>query len=697
MKLFNLLKNNITLIILFVWFVLALFINIHINIFKYKIYDFGKFDLGNMTQMVWNTLHGRILYLTDYFGGNVPRWSMSHVDPILLIFVPIFALIQHPLTLVFSQILLVLSSAFIIYALANLELKSKVASLFISLAYLFYPAIGYLTAQTGFHGVTAVIFFFLAGFYVMEKMYKENNYTKKRIILFWILMILTMSGKEQIPLYTFVYSVFLFIFRSNKITRKISIWLGVLSIIWFISAFFIIIPRNAHYRIESYQNFARNLGIDTQIARDVENDNYFLSRYEAFGDSYLDIALGIFLDNEKAVRIFFGGDKIKNFNRTFEPLLYLPFFYPQILIISLPDFLINYLTSAGGIGTAEIENHRISMIIPVLFISIIYSISFISSLLIPDDSKKKIRLFINIFISISILGMCVRTTFIYNNPVYLWLNQSLHKRFEFIPIFADFDRETIKEDGLAIGTVHRIANLDNKDIECANKVVNMIPKEASVSGPDYLGAHLSMRETYAIFPALYNTADYVVVDVFSRKIFTILDMNTNAVKDVVGNLLKSDDYQLILGCGNLFVFEKNKDIKKSDILPLQERSEYREKVNYEIFNSLYVVDYSIPGELTRGVKDKAKIAYIRRENKDVADYILYMTYYNTKTEEIYQAANLPSFSIMEPEDWNTGLYYIEDIDIALPKYMDPGIYRVFVGMSNRIRTRNLYLGEVVVK
>ena len=243
MKLFNLLKNNITLIILFVWFVLVLFINIHINIFKYRIYDFGKFDLGNMTQMVWNTLHGRILYLTDYFGGNVPRWSMSHVDPILLIFVPIFALIQHPLTLVFSQILLVLSSAFIIYALANLELKSKVASLFISLAYLFYPAIGYLTAQTGFHGVTAVIFFFLAGFYVMEKMYKENNYTKKRIILFWILMILTMSGKEQIPLYIFVYSVFLFIFRSNTIIRKISIWLGVLSIIWFISAFFIIIPQ----------------------------------------------------------------------------------------------------------------------------------------------------------------------------------------------------------------------------------------------------------------------------------------------------------------------------------------------------------------------------------------------------------------------------------------------------------------------
>lgn len=695
MKIFKFLKNNIHFIILFGWFLLILAVNIYINLFKYRGFDFGKFDLGNMTQMVWNTLHGRLLYLTDYFGSNVPRWSMSHVDPILLLFVPIFAVFQHPLTLVFSQVFLVLVSCFIIYKIGILELKSKTTSLFISLAYLFYPAIGYLTSQTGFHGVTAVIPFFLAAFYVFEKMYHENNYSRKNLVIFWVFLILTMSGKEQLPLYIFLFSIFIFFFRRTSQTVKIALSVAIVSLIWFVLAFFVIIPANAHYRVESYQKFAQALNIQNATTRDVESDNYFISRYEAFGDSYLGVAFGIISNPDKAIRVFFGGDKIKNFTRTLEPVLYLPFAFPQILIISLPDFMINYLTSAGGIGTAEIENHRVSMIIPVLFISIVYGIGFLSRL-IGSSSEKTVK-FVQIFLSFAILTMCVRTTFTYNNPVYLWLNQSLHKRFSIIPVWAKFDREALKNETLKIGSAYRVSYLENKDIECANKIVEMIPEEASVSGPDYLGAHLSMRETYAIFPALYNEADYVIVDVFSRKIFTILEIDASGVKNVVEELLRSKNHELLMGCGNLFVFKNEGTHDKSNMLPLQERFEYPEKFRYEIFNSLFVVDYAFPNEVTRGKVSKARVVYTRGENKDISDFILYMTYYNLETGELYQAANLPSFSILEPENWDTGSYYIEDIDIALPKYMGSGKYGVYVGMSNRIRTRNLYLGDVIVK
>jgi uncharacterized membrane protein len=695
MKLFRFLKSHIHILILTFWFLLVLVVNIYINLFKYRGFDFGKFDLGNMTQMVWNTLHGRFLYLTDYFGSNVPRWSMSHVDPILLLFVPVFAIYEHPLTLVFSQVLLVLSSCFIIYKLGILELRSKTSSLLIALSFLFYPSIGYLTAQTGFHGVTAVIPFFLGAFYVFEKMFKEKSFSVRNLIIFWVLLVLTMSGKEQIPLYIFLFSIFILVFRRSAESVKLALATGVVSLIWFILAFFVIIPANAHYRIESYQRFAESLNLQNATTRDVENSNYFLSRYEAFGDSYLSVAFGIISDPNKAIRIFFGGDKVKNFTRTFEPVMFLPFAYPQILVLALPDLMINYLTTAGGIGTAEVENHRISMIIPVLFLAIIYAVGFISRLL--DLKSKKAVLVLEIVLSACLLAVSIKTTFSYNNPVYLWLNQALSKRFSMIPVFAKFDTASAKIENLQIGTVHKIAYLDNKDIECANRVVGMIPEDASVSGPDYLGTNLSMRETYAIFPALYNEADYVIVDVFSRKIFTILDIDASALKDVVGNLLENKNYELLTGCGNLFVFKNVGEHEKSDLLPLQERFEYPEKYNFEIFNSLFVVDYSIPTEVTRGVPSKAKVVYVRRENKDITDFILYMTYLNTKTGELYQAANLPSFSISEPEEWDTGSYFIEDIDVALPKYMDGGNYRVFVGLSNKIRTRNLYLGDILVK
>src|SRR3990172_12111288 len=96
-------------VILLTVFSLGLFaLTVRMNYFRYTNFDYGKFDLGNMTQMVWNTLNGRFLYLTDYFGTNLPRWAMSHVDPILLLFLPLFALYQHPLTLVISQFVLLI-------------------------------------------------------------------------------------------------------------------------------------------------------------------------------------------------------------------------------------------------------------------------------------------------------------------------------------------------------------------------------------------------------------------------------------------------------------------------------------------------------------------------------------------------------------------------------------------------------------
>src|SRR3990167_8745156 len=113
-------------VILLTVFSAGLFVlTIRMNYFRYTNFDYGKFDLGNMTQMVWNTLNGRFLYLTDYFGTNLPRWAMSHVDPILVIFLPIFFFAQHALTLVFAQLVLVLGAAFVIYKITELELGSK--------------------------------------------------------------------------------------------------------------------------------------------------------------------------------------------------------------------------------------------------------------------------------------------------------------------------------------------------------------------------------------------------------------------------------------------------------------------------------------------------------------------------------------------------------------------------------------------
>jgi uncharacterized membrane protein len=249
LKIKNFFKKNITLLVLAGFSAVYLFIGLRLYIFKFNNFDFGKFDQGNMTQMVWNTLHGRVLYLTDYFGSNVPRWSMSHVDPILLLFVPIFAIFQHPMTIAYAQLVLIVLSAFIVYVIAYQELKSKWASCAFAIAYLLYPAMGFINSSIGFHGVTAAVPFFLGAFCIFEKMYKEG-FTSKGIVSLSILLIITMSGKEQVPLYIFMWGLFILVFRNgvedefkfsrgwfkkwiSKVNTKIGLGMVVSGILWF--------------------------------------------------------------------------------------------------------------------------------------------------------------------------------------------------------------------------------------------------------------------------------------------------------------------------------------------------------------------------------------------------------------------------------------------------------------------------------
>ncbi len=63
---------------------------------------------------------------------------------------------------------------------------------------------------------------------------------------------------------------------------------------------------------------------------------------------------------------------------------------------------------------------------------------------------------------------------------------------------------------------------------------------------------------------------------------------------------------------------------------------------------------------------------------------------------MYQVANLPSYNLLELQEWTKNRYYIEDLEIVLPAFLDSGDYKVFLGITNIINTRNLYLGDVEV-
>lgn len=691
-KIKDLIKANIYEVILIGMITVFILINIRINLFSYNNFDFGKFDLGNMSQMLWNTTQGRFMYLTDYFGTNLPRWGMSHVDPILLLLLPIFVIIPHPLTLVFSQVVLLSLSALLIYYIARLHLDNKAVSFLIAVSFLFYPALGYLTARTTFHGVSFAIPFFFLAYYFME-LYLKGKSTRFYYLALLFLMIF-MMGKEQLSLYVMLYGLYLFLFKEG--VKRTGLSLMLVGFLWFIITFFVIIPNYADQRAEGFDRFARSLNLEGYATRNVSLPNYFLSRYDAFGESYGEIIVNILLNPDTAIRIGFGGDRTDNFNKTFFPVLYIPFLVPQFFIIAVPDLMMNYLTSASGIGTSEISNHRISMIIPVLFLSVILFMAYFRRVLsVLSGKAKTVLTWVYMSIPVLLVAVNIYGSSKYNNPVYLWAKGALVKRLPVLIAEAKFDETMVGRDDLQYGEVLKFSQLENKDRDCAQYIVDSIPDGVSVSGPDYLGAHLSLRETYAIFPALYDSADYVIVDVFSRKILSILDLKTDLIQRVIEAISINPNYQMQISCGNLFVYKKSPPREINDLLPIQEIYRYPERYNYEIYSGLTVVDFNIPEVLYKDTDHTVELTYLKKD--PLSDYFLFLSLVNVDTGEIYQLANLPSFAIHNTDDWEEDLYYKEYVHLVIPEYLESRRYKLFLGMSNYIKNRSVYLTDVELR
>ena len=124
------------------------------------------FDLGNLVQPVWNTVHGHPLEGTDSFGEQGIRFA-GHVEPVLVLLAPLWALAPTPLLLAGVQIAAVAVGALPVFWLARHHLESERAAGFLALAYLANPWIAW-TAHDAFHPVTLAIPAFLFAVWYLD-------------------------------------------------------------------------------------------------------------------------------------------------------------------------------------------------------------------------------------------------------------------------------------------------------------------------------------------------------------------------------------------------------------------------------------------------------------------------------------------------------------------------------------------------
>ncbi|MFC2149410.1 DUF2079 domain-containing protein [Candidatus Auribacterota bacterium] len=299
-------------------------------------------DTNGMIQLAYNMVCGRF-WECQGGGFQLDTYLRYHLQPVLYLLVPLYALFKSNLVFYFVQTAVIASGAFPVYWIAREKLKNKGYAVIFSAAYLLYPSIHNCTMY-GFHLEEFSIGLGLFAFYFLMK--------KKRL-LFVICCLLLMSLKENIAAISFMLGIYAFI----KGERKVGILVAVLSALWFYLSVFVIIP---HYTpgegITYSESFFRNIGWrrDAGLAG-VAGNIYAVVR------STFDSPL-------KAHFLY----------HLFAPFVFIPFIAPDILFLAAPVFA--QLLISGYVRFHDITIHYQGALLPFIVIAAIYGFKRISAL-----------------------------------------------------------------------------------------------------------------------------------------------------------------------------------------------------------------------------------------------------------------------------------------------------------------------------
>lgn len=153
---------------------MALAISIHfvvilaLGLFRHWGYMTSINDLGVFDQAVWGTLHGKFMLNTSNEFNQHINWLGFHFHPVLLLFVPLYAIAPYPEWFALAQALALSVAAWPIYLLTSRILKSETAGLIWAIAYLVNPFL-LSAAAWDFHPVTLAVPFFAMGLLAVEK------------------------------------------------------------------------------------------------------------------------------------------------------------------------------------------------------------------------------------------------------------------------------------------------------------------------------------------------------------------------------------------------------------------------------------------------------------------------------------------------------------------------------------------------
>lgn len=464
----------------------------NLSVLRHNAFASG-FDLANMNQTVWNTLHGRPFELSG-IDSTISRFSI-HADLILVLLSPIYAIWQRATTLLIIQSILLGLGAIPVYFLAKNILnnkarfgilQSKISSLVLVLVYLLNPGMEWANIYD-FHGVCLAIPFLLSAFYFAYK---------KQWLGYAVFVFFALLTKEEISLFIAMLGLIIFFVFKNK---KIGLITFTFSVVYFLIMILLVIPyfsENGKYW--AFDWFSLTNGTTQEFSLLQKIDKFTLSQ-----------------------------DAISYYLSLLKPFGFLPLLGLPWLILSLPELLINLLSSQAQMRS--IYFHYDSGIIPALVISSVFAFKYINLILIEIYSK--------------ILSKLEKK--LYKLTFYFFLGVILIFALRFNYHYSPFPTTPS-----CWCIVYQVTNED-KDFA---KVLAAIPQSASVTSSSEIRAHLTKRENSFNLPSATDSAQYVAILDQNRIVgdYSPKEFENALLKEPV--FLKTHD--LISHIGHFYLFKK---------------------------------------------------------------------------------------------------------------------------------------------
>ncbi|HEX9975222.1 MAG TPA: DUF2079 domain-containing protein [bacterium] len=346
---------------------------------RYMSFNATFWDLGLMTQAIWNTAHGRFLHESVNLGYSVSRLAMAHWELIYLPLAVIYRIVPSIPLLLYIQSFVLACGVIPIYKFSIKKLSSEPAALLISISYLFYPAL-HGANLFDLHGLTFATTFLLFTFYFLEERY------------FWLTLILgllSLSCREDVAFVLFMLGLYSIIFKRNN---KIGLIFIIVSVCWF-TAF----------------TFRGHLLGSTEILSTANAG----SNWDHLGEGgFFTVLISLVKHPLQVIQQLIQFENLKYLAKLFIPVLGMSLLAPRILLIALPTFLLNMLS--GWNSMHQIEYHYTATITPFIFLSAVQGMANLNQWLRRSRVFSSIKLTIPFMVAADLLIASICSTMFFS-------------------------------------------------------------------------------------------------------------------------------------------------------------------------------------------------------------------------------------------------------------------------------------------